>query len=70
MNPYKLGIEAFRRAEAMGDDIFRLRRVHNDVTMFHKLVDEEFVDRVVAPMLGVREATAEEQEAQEGAARG
>jgi len=67
LNPYKLGIEAFRRAEAMGEDIFRLRRVHNDVTMFHKLVDEEFVDRVVAPMLGVREATAEEQEAQEGA---
>jgi stage V sporulation protein R len=39
---YKLGIELFRHAEAIGEDVFRLRRVHNDVSLVHKLVDEEF----------------------------
>jgi stage V sporulation protein R len=42
LNPYKLGIELFRYAESRGEDVFRLRRVHNDVSLVHKLVDEEF----------------------------
>ena len=45
MNPYKLGIELFRHAEATGRDIFRLRRIHNDATFVDELVDEEFVER-------------------------
>jgi stage V sporulation protein R len=43
-NPYKLGIELFRHAERRGEDVFRLRRVHNDVSLVHKLVDEEFAE--------------------------
>ena len=42
VNPYKLGIELFRHAVARDEDIFQLRRVHNDVSLVHKLVDEEF----------------------------
>ncbi len=42
LNPYKLGLELFRHAERRGEDIFRLRCVHNDVSLVHKLVDEEF----------------------------
>ena len=45
LNPYKLGIELYRHAEAIGQDIFQLRRVHNDVSLVHKLVDEEFAER-------------------------
>jgi stage V sporulation protein R len=45
MNPYKLGIELFRYAEASGRDIFRLRRIHNDATFIDELIDEEFVER-------------------------
>jgi len=45
MNPYKLGIELFRHAEATGRDIFRLRRIHNDATFVDELLDEEFVER-------------------------
>jgi len=44
LNPYKLGIELFRHAEARGDDIFRLRRVHNDVSFIDEVVDEAFAD--------------------------
>ncbi len=45
LNPYKLGIELFRHAEARGEDLFRLRRVHNDVSFVDALVDEEFAAR-------------------------
>jgi stage V sporulation protein R len=49
-NPYKLGIELFRRAEELGEDIFQLRRVHNDVSLVHELVDESFATKVLAPI--------------------
>ena len=42
LNPYKLGIELFRYAEERGDDIFRLRRVHNDVSFIDEVIDERF----------------------------
>ena len=51
LNPYKLGIELYRHAENRGEDIFQLRRVHNDVSLIHKLVDEEFTNRHVRPIL-------------------
>ena len=44
LNPYKIGIELFRHAELRGEDIFQLRRVHNDVSLVHKLVDETFAE--------------------------
>jgi stage V sporulation protein R len=49
-NPYKIGIELFRRAEELGEDLFQLRRVHNDVSLVHKLVDEAFALKVLAPV--------------------
>ena len=51
LNPYKIGIELYRHAEARGEDIFQLRRVHNDVSLIHKLVDEEFTNRHIRPIL-------------------
>ena len=45
LNPYKLGIELFRHAEALGEDLFRLRRVHNDVSFVDALVDADFAAR-------------------------
>lgn len=42
LNPYKLGIELFRHAQQRGDDIFELRRIHNDVSFIDHVVDEEF----------------------------
>ena len=51
INPYKLGIELYRYAESKGLDIFQLRRVHNDVSLIHKLVDEEFAQRFIRPIL-------------------
>lgn len=42
LNPYKLGIELFRYAERQGRDLFRLRRVHNDVSFIDEIVDEGF----------------------------
>jgi stage V sporulation protein R len=54
VNPYKIGIELFRDAEQRGEDIFQLRRVHNDVSMVHKLVDESFAQRVLAPTYAPR----------------
>ena len=51
LNPYKLGIELYRYAESKGLDIFRVRRVHNDVSLVHKLVDEEFAQRFIRPIL-------------------
>lgn len=45
LNPYKLGIELFRHAEQTGRDIFRLRRVHNDVSFIDQIVDQEFAAR-------------------------
>ncbi len=45
LNPYKLGIELFRWAEERGDDIFRLRRMHNDVSLIDELMDEHFIER-------------------------
>ncbi len=49
LNPYKLGIELFRFAEERGEDIFQLRRIHNDVSMIDKLADEEFTERFLRP---------------------
>jgi stage V sporulation protein R len=43
LNPYKLGIELWRFAEQRGEDLFRLRRVHNDASFVDELVDESFV---------------------------
>ena len=51
VNPYKLGIELFRHADRRNEDIFRLRRVHNDVSLVHKLVDEEFALCTLRPQL-------------------
>jgi len=45
LNPYKLGIELFRHAEERGDDLFRLRAIHNDVSFIDALVDEDFARR-------------------------
>ncbi|MFT5287633.1 MAG: stage V sporulation protein R, partial [Planctomycetota bacterium] len=45
LNPYKLGIELFRFADECGEDIFRLRSVHNDVSLIDKLADESFTER-------------------------
>jgi stage V sporulation protein R len=44
MNPYKLGIELYRYAETRGEDIFRLRRVHNDASFLDELIDQGFVE--------------------------
>ncbi len=54
INPYKLGIELFRHAERHGEDIFRLRRVHNDVSLIDKLADEEFTVENLVPAMTVR----------------
>jgi stage V sporulation protein R len=51
LNPYKLGLELFRHAERAGEDVFRLRCVHNDVSLVHKLVDEEFAEQYLRPVL-------------------
>ena len=51
LNPYKLGIALFRHAEAQDEDIFRLRCVHNDVSLVHKLVDEDFAERHLRPLV-------------------
>jgi stage V sporulation protein R len=53
-NPYKIGIELFRRAAEAGEDIFQLRRVHNDVSLVHCLVDEAFSKDVLAPIYAPR----------------
>jgi len=50
VNPYKIGIELYRHAERRGEDIFQLRRVHNDVSMVHKLVDETFAEDYLRPI--------------------
>jgi stage V sporulation protein R len=50
LNPYKLGLELFRHAEQQGEDVFRLRCVHNDVSLVHKLVDEPFAERFLRPL--------------------
>jgi stage V sporulation protein R len=60
LNPYRLGIEIFRHAEALGEDVFRLRRVHNDVSLVHKLVDEDFARRHVLPIAPRPEGEASE----------
>ena len=44
INPYKLGVELFRHAEYKGHDLFRLRRVHNDVSFIDEVIDEEFAE--------------------------
>jgi len=59
VNPYKLGIELLRHAETLGEDIFQLRRVHNDVSLVHKLVDEEFAMRYLLPLVRRRAAPGE-----------
>ncbi len=60
VNPYKLGIELYRYAEARGEDLFQLRRVHNDVSLVHKLVDEDFGERVLRPIFRARPGPAAE----------
>ena len=45
LNPYKRGIDLFRRAEERGIDLFRLRSVHNDVTFIDEVMDAEFIQR-------------------------
>jgi stage V sporulation protein R len=45
LNPYKLGIDLYRTAEARGLDIFRLRRIHNDASFVDALLDEEFAEK-------------------------
>lgn len=42
LNPYKTGIELFRHAEAQGQDIFALRRMHNDASFIDSVMDEEY----------------------------
>jgi len=42
LNPYKLGIELWRHAAERGEDLFRLRRIHNDSSFLDELADEEF----------------------------
>ena len=42
LNPYKLGIELFRHAEEAGLDLFRLRSIHNDITLIDEVMDEAF----------------------------
>ncbi|TAJ17772.1 MAG: SpoVR family protein [Planctomycetota bacterium] len=54
LNPYKLGIECWRAAEARGLDLFALRRVHNDVTFLDELVDDAFLERELASCGGAR----------------
>ncbi|MBM3986711.1 MAG: SpoVR family protein [Planctomycetes bacterium] len=43
INPYKLGLALWRHAERRGDDLFRLRSLHDDASFVDALVDEEFV---------------------------
>ena len=45
LNPYKLGIDLFRHAEEQGQDLFKLRAIHNDVSFIDTLVDEDFARR-------------------------
>jgi stage V sporulation protein R len=45
LNPYKLGIELWRHAAERGEDLFRLRRVHNDSSFLDELADEEFAEK-------------------------
>ena len=52
LNPYKLGIELWRWAEERGDDLFRLRRVHNDASFVDELIDEAFVQRAQLFLFG------------------
>ncbi|MEW6073462.1 MAG: SpoVR family protein [Planctomycetota bacterium] len=52
VNPYKIGIEVFRHAARQGEDIHQLRRVHNDVSILHKVVDEEFARAHILPFFG------------------
>lgn len=49
LNPYKLGSDLFRYAESRGEDLFRLRRVHNDVSLVDELIDERFVEFTLSP---------------------
>ena len=43
LNPYKLGLALWRHAERRGEDLFRLRCLHDDASFVDALVDEEFV---------------------------
>jgi len=45
LNPYRLGLGLLRHAESQGQDLFTLRRAHNDVSFIDALVDEEFALR-------------------------
>lgn len=50
INPYKLGLELWRHAERRGEDLFRLRGLHNDASFVDELVDAEFVRAGVLPV--------------------
>ena len=42
LNPYKLGLELLRHAERAGEDLFALRRQHNDLSFLDEYVDADF----------------------------
>ena len=46
LNPYKLGSDLFRHAEQRGMDLFRLRRIHNDVTFIDEFLTPELIERL------------------------
>ena len=50
INPYKLGLALWRHAERRGEDLFRLRRLHNDASFVDELVDAEFVRSGAFPL--------------------
>jgi len=49
INPYKLGLALWRHAERRGEDLFRLRSLHNDASFVDELVDAEFIASGVLP---------------------
>jgi stage V sporulation protein R len=57
LNPYKLGIELFRYADERGEDVFRLRRVHDDASLVDELVDQAFVERQRMFLFGANQRT-------------
>lgn len=53
LNPYKLGIELWRHAERRGEDLLRMRRLHDDASFLDELVDEDFVAESELFLFGV-----------------
>lgn len=69
LNPYKLGIELWRHAEARGEDLFRLRRAHNDASFVDCLLDDEFVARHAMFVHQKNARTGKQEIADRGAAK-